>query len=260
LLIFEYLTYRFSDVTVCITESVCEIARARGGVRPENLFLVRNGPDLSSFAGAHADETLRRGKRFLLTYVGMMGPQDGVDVLLRCVRTLVDTFHRTDFHVHLVGGGTQLDSLQAYARELGIEGYVTFAGLQSYGEVVRAIASADVCLCPDPKTPMNDRANLVKVSEYMCLGRPVVCFDLREVRFSAADAALYAEPDNELDFAAKVHYLLETPDARASLGLVGVQRVQDLLSWAHSKQALCAAYDRAFSMLNRAQSSWREAA
>jgi glycosyltransferase involved in cell wall biosynthesis len=259
LLFLEYLTYRLSDVTIGITQSVCDIARSRGKVEPENLFLVRNGPDLSSFVGARADDTLKKGKRFLLSYIGMMGPQDGVDVLLRCVRILVDEFHRTDFHVHLVGGGTQLASLEQYARELGIEEYVTFAGMQPYDQVVQAVASADLCVCPDPKTPMNDRANLVKVSEYMCLGKPVVCFDLTEVRFSAADAALYAEAGDERDFAAKVHYLLENPQERARLGRIGATRVRELLSWDHSKKALSAAYDRACSMFDQTQPSCPEA-
>lgn len=259
LLFLEHLTYRLSDVTIGITQSVCDIARSRGRIRPENLFLVRNGPDPRSFAGARADDSLRKGKRFLVSYVGMMGPQDGVDVLMRCVRILVEEFHRTDFHVHLVGGGTQLTSLQQYARELGVDDYVTFTGMQAYDEVVKAVASADLCVCPDPKTPMNDRANLVKVSEYMCLGKPVVCFDLTEVRFSAADAALYAEPGNERDFAAKIHYLLENPDERTRLGGIGARRVRELLSWEHSKEALSAAYDRACGMVDRTQPSCREA-
>lgn len=242
LLAFEWLTYRCADVVICITKSVCEIARTRGRVPSERLFLVRNGPDLRSFEGAQADDTLRRGKRFLLSYVGMMGPQDGVDLLLRAIKVLKEDFRRDDFHVHLVGGGTELGRLTDYARELGVAEHVTFAGRQQYDGVVRAIASADVCLCPDPKTPMNDRANFVKVTEYMCLGRPIVAFDLSEVRYSAEDAALYATPNDERDFAAKVDFLLSNPDERVRRGRLGAQRVRDFLTWDHSKEALYAAY------------------
>jgi glycosyltransferase involved in cell wall biosynthesis len=177
----------------------------------------------------------------------MMGPQDGVDILLRAIKVLMDEFKRRDFHVHLVGGGTELPQLQKYAGQLGIAGHVTFAGKQHYEAVVTAIASADVCLCPDPKTPMNDRANFVKVSEYMCLGRPVVAFDLVEVRHSAADAALYATPNDEREFAAKVEYLLQHPESRERLGQIGVRRVSEMLSWDHSKEALYAAYDWVFA-------------
>jgi glycosyltransferase involved in cell wall biosynthesis len=137
--------------------------------------------------------------------------------------------------------------LQNYARELGISKHVTFAGRQPYQRVVDAIASADVCVCPDPKTPMNDRANLVKVSEYLCLGRPVVAFDLTEVRHSAAGAALYAVPNDEREFAAKIEYLLQRPEERERLGSIGARRVREFLSWDHSKDALYAAYDSLFS-------------
>jgi len=245
LLAFEALTYRCADVVICITQSVCDVARTRGRVGSDRLFLVRNGPDLRSFAHAKADATLRQDRPYLLSYVGMMGPQDGVDILLRAVRILVNDFGRQDFHVHLVGGGTELGRLKNYAEELGLVGYVTFAGQQPYDAVVRVIASADVCLCPDPKTPMNDRANLVKVTEYMCLGRPVVAFDLSEVRHSAGDAAVYATPNDERDFASKIDSLLSSADDRVRRGHIGAQRVLQFLSWDHSKQALLAAYQRA---------------
>lgn len=247
LLGFEYISYRCADAVICITKSVCEVAATRGRVSRDVLFLVRNGPDVASFANATADPTLRRGKRFLLSYVGMMGPQDGVDILLRATKVLVEDFKRLDFHLHLVGGGTQLAQLQHYSRELGIEDRVTFLGKQQYAAVVSAIASADICVCPDPKTAMNDRANLVKVSEYLCLGRPVVAFDLVEVRHSAADAALYARPNDERDFAAKIEYLFEHPEERERLGKIGARRVRDVLSWDHSKSALYAAYDSLFA-------------
>jgi glycosyltransferase involved in cell wall biosynthesis len=247
LLAFEYVSYRCADAVICITQSVCDIAATRGRVRREDLFLVRNGPDPASFAEAKADATLRNGRRFLLTYVGMMGPQDGVDILLRAIKVLVSDFNRRDFHLHVVGGGTELIPLQNYARELGVSEHVAFAGRQPYQGVVDAIASADVCVCPDPKTSMNDRANLVKVSEYLCLGRPVVAFDLTEVRHSAADAALYATPNDEREFAAKIEYLLQRPEERERLGSIGARRVREFLSWDHSKDALYAAYDSLFS-------------
>lgn len=248
LLAFERLTYRSSNVVVCITRSVCDVARARGGLEDDVLFLVRNGPDLRSFARAVPDDDLKHGRRFLLSYVGMMGPQDGVDVLLRCVRHLAIDLGRDDFHVHLVGGGTELEALRTYAAELGIADRVTFAGQKPYSHVVTAIATGDVCICPDPKTPMNDMANLVKVSEYMSLARPVVAFDLNEVHFSAGDAALYAAAGDQRDFAMKIAYLLDHPEERDRMGRLGLRRVHEFLAWDHSKRALLAAYDRALGV------------
>jgi glycosyltransferase involved in cell wall biosynthesis len=247
LLAFEYVSYRCADVVICITQSICEIAAVRGRVRREDIFLVRNGPDLASFAGATADTSLRHGRQFQLTYVGMMGPQDGVDILLRAMKAVVADLGRDDVHLHVVGGGTELPHLRKYADALGIADYVTFAGKQDYQRVVTAIASADVCVCPDPKTPMNDRANLVKLSEYMCLGKPVVAFDLMEVRHSAGDAATYATPNDERELAAKIDFLLRHPEERARLGEIAARRVRERLSWDHSKTALYAAYERVFA-------------
>ena len=247
LVAFEYISYRCADVVICITNSVCDVAATRGGVPRANIFLVRNGPDLASFSNAKADPALRNGRSFLLTYVGMMGPQDGVDVLLRATKVLLDDFERQDVHVHLVGGGTELPRLQKLASELGVADHVTFAGKQPYEGVVTAIASADICVCPDPKTPMNDRANLVKLSEYMCLGRPVVAFDLNEVRHSAGDAALYATANDPRDLAGKIEYLLQHPEERDRIGQIGARRVKDVLSWDHSKASLYAAYDWLFA-------------
>ena len=247
LLAFEYVSYRCADVVICITQSICEIAAVRGRVHRNDIFLVRNGPDLASFAGATADTSLRHGRQFQLTYVGMMGPQDGVDILLRAMKAVVADLGRDDVHLHVVGGGTELPHLRKYADELGIADYVTFAGKQDYQRVVTAIASADVCVCPEPKTPMHDRANLVKLSEYMCLGKPVVAFDLMEVRHSAGDAAVYATPNDERELAAKIDFLLRHPEERARLGEIAARRVRERLSWDHSKTALYAAYDRVFA-------------
>jgi glycosyltransferase involved in cell wall biosynthesis len=247
LLAFEYVSYRAADVVICNTRAFGEVALARGGVARDRLFLVRNGPEPEWFVNAAADASLRRGKSALLMYVGMMGPQDGVDILLRAIKLLIEEFGQCDFHTHLVGSGTQLPELQRYARELGVAGYVTFAGKQPYQQVVTAIASGDICVCPDPKTPMNDRANFVKVSEYMCLGRPIVAFDLCELRSCAEAAALYAVPNDERDFAAKIDFLLKHPAEREHMGRIGISRVRDLLSWDHSKEALYAAYDRALA-------------
>jgi glycosyltransferase involved in cell wall biosynthesis len=246
LLALEYVSYRAADVVICNTRSFGEVAATRGGVGRDRLFLVRNGPDPAWFVNATADASLRRGKSALLVYVGMMGPQDGVDILLRSIKVLIDEFGHRDFHVHLVGNGTQLPELQRDAGDLGVADYITFAGKQPYQGVVTAIASADICVCPDPKTPMNDRANFVKVSEYMCLGRPVVAFDLSELRVSAEGAALYAMPNDERDFAAQIDFLLRHPEERERLGRIGAARVREVLSWDHSKEALYAAYGRLF--------------
>lgn len=247
LLWFEKLTYRFSDIVIVVNESCRKIALGRGAQREEDIFVVRNGPSLQNIANAISNQSLRNGKQYLLTYVGMMGPQEGIDVLLRAISNLIWVHRRDDFHVLIIGGGTVLDQMKNYASKLGIETHVTFTGAVSYIQVMEGIASADLCLCPDPKTPLSDKCSLVKAIEYMSVGRPFVAFDLEEVRNSAGPAALYAAANDEADFSAQIHRLLNNAAERASMGRIAQERVMHALTWEHSTEALYAAYDAAFS-------------
>lgn len=245
---FERLTYACSNVVIVVNECCRKIAVGRGGKKPEDIFIVRNAPTVESFKSARPDHTLKFGAKYLLSYVGMMGPQEGIDILLRGLRHLEIGHQRKDFHVLIMGNGTVFEAMKQYATELGVDQRITFTGHVDYERVMEGIASADVCLCPDPKTPLNDKCSHVKVVEYMSLGRPLVAFDLEEVRNSAGDAALYAEPNDEKDFAAKINLLLDAPELRESMGRIGRERVGKFLTWEHSKETLYAAYEKAFSM------------
>jgi len=243
---FESLTYRLSNAVLVVNESCRRIACTRGGRSAESVFVVRNGPTAESVRAVPPDPGLKEGMPFLLVYVGMMGPQEGIDVLLRAVRELRESVGRDDFHVRIIGGGTVLDQMQRYAVELGLESVVTFVGRQDYEHVLRGIASADVCLCPDPKTPLSDKCSLVKSIEYMSLGKPFVAFDLDEVRLASGDAALYARPGEERHFAELIDKLLRDADLRETMGKRGRNRVLQGLTWDHAKQALYDAYASLF--------------
>jgi glycosyltransferase involved in cell wall biosynthesis len=246
LLWFERLTYFFSDIVLVVNEACRKIALTRGSKRSDEVFVVRNGPSLQSIRSAAPNPALKEGKKHLLSYVGMMGPQEGIDVLLRAIRHLAVSQGRRDFHTRIIGDGTVLDEMRRYAASLKINDVVTFTGYAEYPEVMEGVASADLCLCPDPKTPLSDKCSLVKAVEYMSVGRPFVAFDLEEVRYSAGDAALYASPNDEEDFAEKVGYLLDNPELRNTMGNAGRERVLRSLAWEHSKEALIAAYDEVF--------------
>ena len=242
----ERMTYFFADVVMVVNESCRKIALGRGGQKPEDVFVVRNGPSQQNIRDAAPNPALKQGKRHLLSYVGMMGPQEGIDGLLRAIRILATVHGRDDFHVRIMGSGTVLNDMKQNARELGLQGIVTFTGHVDYRQVMEGIASADVCLCPDPKTELSDKCSLVKAIEYMSLGRPFVAFDLEEVRLSAADAAVYALPNSEEDFAEKIDYLLDHEELRDTMGKVGKERVAEFLTWEHSKDALYGAYAKIF--------------
>jgi glycosyltransferase involved in cell wall biosynthesis len=247
LLFCEKLTYAWADVVMVVNEGCRKIALGRGGKSDQDVFIVRNAPTVESFENARPNRALRQGAKYLISYVGMMGPQEGIDILLRGVQHLAIGHKRNDFHALIMGSGTVFGAMKQYAKELGIERRITFTGHVNYDQVMEGIASADVCLCPDPKTPLNDKCSLVKVVEYMSVGRPLVAFDLEEVRNSAGDAALYAKPNDEKDFAAKINLLLDAPNLRESMSRVGRERVAKFLTWEHSKEALYAAYDKVFA-------------
>jgi glycosyltransferase involved in cell wall biosynthesis len=237
----ERLTYRTSDVVIATNESYRNVALDRGRKAPGDVFVVRSAPDLSRFAGGVADPALKRGRRHLLCYLGVMGPQDGVDYALRSLAALRE-IRPDDWHAAFVGAGDCFDDMRALARRLGLDDHVTFTGRIPDEELLRYLATADVALSPDPYNPLNDLSTMNKVMEYMACGLPIVSFELREARVSAGDAARYA-PCNDTDaFAAATSALLDDPARRRRMGVVGRERVAGALSWERSKEQLLAAY------------------
>ena len=243
MLLLERLTFQLADVVIATNESYRHVALTRGRKDPDDVFVVRNGPDLARFRPQTADDSLRRGRRHLLAYVGMMGPQDGVDQALRALAVLRKT--RSDWYAVFVGDGDMLADMQRLSIGLGITEMVKFTGLLEQGEVVRVLSSADVCIAPEPRSPSNDVSTMIKVGEYMAMGKPVVSYDLAETRVTAGEAALYARPDDVDDLAHCLDRLLDDGDLRSRLGEAGRARVERVLAWKHSESQLLAAYARA---------------
>ncbi|MEU0571011.1 glycosyltransferase family 4 protein [Nonomuraea sp. NPDC005983] len=241
----ERRTYRKADVVISTNESYREIALTRGGKRPEQVFVVRSAPQLDRFREVPADPGLKRGKPYLLCYLGVMGPQDGVDYALRALARLRDEQGRTDWHAAFIGDGDTYEAMIALSAELGLSDLVTFTGRLGDDGLLPYLSTADVCLAPDPLSPLNDVSTMNKIMEYMAMGRPVVSFDLREGRVSAGEAALYAPANDESAFAKLVSRLLDDPDERRRMGEIGRARVSGPLSWEHSSKALVAAYEAA---------------
>ena len=139
------------------------------------------------------DQSLRAKSSAIIGYVGVIGTQDGVDYLLRALHHLKHELGRPDFYAVLVGGGDAL-----------IDAHVCFTGPVYGDELMRLLSTADICVDPDPSNPYNDRSTMIKMTEYMALGKPIVAFDLPEHRVTAADAARYAAGNDERDFAANL--------------------------------------------------------
>lgn len=242
-LAWERWTFRLADVSIATNESYRRIAVERGGMPPEKVFVVRSGPKLDRLKIMPPKDALKKGRRFLVGYVGVMGRQEGIDYLLRAVKHLVHTRGRTDIHFGLVGGGTELEAMRRYASELDVADYVTFTGRVPDDEMLEMLNTADICVNPDVANEMNDKSTMNKIMEYMALGKPIVQFDLTEGRYSAQEASVYAEKNDEVDLALKIEALLEDAEKRERMGNFGRQRVKTHLAWDYEVPKLLAAYD-----------------
>ncbi|MEU7784067.1 glycosyltransferase family 4 protein [Amycolatopsis sp. NPDC049159] len=241
----ERATYRTADVVISTNESYKQVARIRGGKKPEDVFVVRSAPVVERFHEVPVEPELKKGKPFMLAYLGVMGPQDGVDYALRALAKLRDEVGRTDWHAVFVGSGDAFDDMVALSAKLGLANQVEFTGRIPDEDLVRYLSTADVCLSPDPLNPLNDVSTMNKVMEYMAMSKPIVSFELREARVSAGDAAVYAPANDESAFAKLVSQLLDDPEERVRMGKLGQARVAGALSWENSAKNLIAAYEHA---------------
>ncbi|MHB1295061.1 MAG: glycosyltransferase family 4 protein [Anaerolineae bacterium] len=239
----EEFSSRLSDHMIAVNESYKNVALERGRVPPGRITVVRNGPNLTRLNPVAPDSDLRSKADTILGYVGQLGRQDGLDYLLRALHHLVYTLGRKSVYLVLIGRGTMLPELQALAKELHIEDKVWFPGWISDEDLIRYLSTADICVDPDPSNDFNDRCTMVKMMEYMALGKPIVAFDLPEHRVSAQEAALYARPNDELDFARLLDALADDPERRARMGAYARRRVEGELAWHHQERHLFEAYE-----------------
>jgi len=239
----ERRTFKTADMVISTNESYRDIALSRGGVDPERVFVVRSGPDLTRVKQVPPNPALKKGRKYLVGYVGVMGKQEGIDLLLQAVQLIVHYLGRTDIHFGLVGGGTELAAMRQLAKDLDVADYVTFTGRVPDAELLEMLNTADICVNPDRANDMNDRSTMNKVMEYMALGKPLVQFDLTEGRVSAGAASWYARPNDVADLAQKMVSLLADADQRARMSVLGRERIEHVLSWQHEAPRLLAAYE-----------------
>jgi glycosyltransferase involved in cell wall biosynthesis len=242
----ERLTFFLADTSIATNESYREIAIARGGMNPDDVFVVRSGPKLDKLEIRPPREELKKGAKFLIGYVGVIGRQEGIDLLIEAARQLLEKRGQGFAHFAIVGAGPKLEEMKRLAVDAGVAGAFTFYGRAPDDLLLDVLNSADICVNPDRACAMNDKSTMNKIMEYMALGKPIVQFDLTEGRRSAAGASLYAARDDAQDFAAKIEQLADQPAKRKRMGALGRERVANALSWTHSVPHLLAAYDRAF--------------
>ena len=244
LLLAERMTYRLSSRVIATNDSYKRVAVTRGRKKPSDVTVVRTGPDPDRMRRGEAQPGLRRSFAHLLAYLGVMGPQDGVDLALRAMAHIVHDRGRTDIGLTLVGDGDAGPELRALAKELRLEPYVHFTGRVPDAEVAALLSTADIGLSPDPRNPLNDVSTMNKTMEYMAFELPVVAFDLVETRVSAGDAAAYATANDVAEYADVIVWLLDDEVRRKQMAALGRRRVEDVLAWRHQIPAYVGVYDR----------------
>jgi glycosyltransferase involved in cell wall biosynthesis len=255
----ERRTYGISDAVIACNESYRRIASTRGGVEPERIFVVRNGPREGWPFPVPADESLKRGRAHLVVYMGVMGYQDGVDVLLQSIRILVRDLGMTGVLFAIVGDGNAAASLHQLAADLGLNEFVEFTGwIGDEAGLSRYLRTADACVSPEPSSPLNDHSTFIKVMQYMASGTPIVAFDLPESRVSAGDAAVYAESGDVTGFAEAIRRVLTDDALRQSMVASATERISQL-RWERQIPPLLAALECALSPQRRPKPRGRAA-
>jgi glycosyltransferase involved in cell wall biosynthesis len=243
----ERLTFLAADVSIATNESYRRIALERGRMAPERVFVVRSGPSLERLRILPPVPQLKRGRKHLVGYVGVMGAQEGIPYLIAAARYIVRELGREDVQFVLVGGGPALEQMRQLTCQQQLDAHVEFLGRVPDQKLLEVLNTADVCVNCDEVNPMNDKSTMNKIMEYMALGKPIVQFELTEGRFSAREASLYAKPNDARDFADKIVTLLDDPERRQRMGQFGRHRVQRQLAWDYEAPKLLAAYEALFA-------------
>ncbi len=240
----ERATYKTARETIVTNESYAEVARQRGKVPAERVTVVRTGPDTTVLTPGTPDEETKRGRRYLVHFHGVMGPQDGVDIVIRMIDYLVHEKQRTDISFSVLGKGDEYTSLRAMVTDLGLDDYVYMPGRVSDEELFRYLSSADIGLSADPPNPLNDVSTMNKTMEYMAFGLPVIAFDLKETRFSAGESAVYVTPATPKAYGDELLRLLEHPEEMDAMGRAGRERAVNVLDWRFQSVPYLSVFDR----------------
>lgn len=239
----EAMSCKFADHIITTNQSHKEIEMRRGHVPEERITIVRNGPILDCFKLFQLASKLETNKDIVFGYVGAIAPQDGLDYFLRALQSLVTVLDRHDFSCVIIGNGSALNDLEIQSKQLGLLPYVSFTGFLPHTEALKFLSTVDICVDSDPSNIYNDHCTMIKMMEYMALSKPIVAFDLPEHRVTAGEAALYAQPNDELDFARKLKTLMDDPELRTRMGKLGRQRVENELAWQYQSVNLIRAYE-----------------
>jgi glycosyltransferase involved in cell wall biosynthesis len=245
LLRLERLTFATADYSIATNESYRQIAIQRGKMPPEKISVVRSGPKLDRLKLTPGNMKYKKGRDYMVGYVGVIGAQEGLDLLLDSIKQIV--YKRGDVQFAIVGGGTELEKIKQMTSSMGLQEYIDYYGRVDDDTMVDILNTADVCVNPDRPTEMNNLSTMNKIMEYMALKKPIVQYDLKEGRFSAEHASLYASNTSTTDFADKIIWLLDHPEDRIKRGEYGYHKVINELSWDYESRKLVSFFSKVFT-------------
>lgn len=248
MLLVERLTYFFAKHAIVTNESYKEIAITRGKKSPQDITIVRSGPDLTKLKIGDSKPEVKNGFKYLVGYIGVMGKQEGIDLLLQSIQYIIKEKKRSDIRFCLMGGGPALEELRELNKKLELDKFVVFPGRVSNEYLADVLNTADVCVNPDVPSEMNDKSTMNKIMEYMAFGKPIVQYTLKEGMFSAREASLYAKNTDTTDFAEKILWILENPEQAHAMGAFGRNRVEKELCWEFEKPKLINAYKKILNL------------
>ena len=251
MVLLERVTFALSDVSIATNQSYRTVAIERGRMSPDRVFVVRSAPNVSRVRSLPPDPAWKKGRQYLVGYVGVIARQEGLDLLLDSIKHIRTTRNRDDIQFVIVGGGRELEDLKKLAKALELDDVVTFTGRVDDDTLFTILSTADVCVNPDRPSSMNDKSTMHKIMEYMTLGKPIVQFDLTEGRFSAGEASLYVPNADTAEFGDKILELLEDPARREAMGAFGQKRISGELAWHHASTKLLAAYEKVFKLRDK---------
>ena len=242
MIIFERLTFALANFSIATNESYKDIAIKRGKMPESKIQVIRSGPKLDMLKLLPKDNQFLKGRKYLVGYVGVIGEQEGIDLLLESIRYIVS--FRQDIQFAIVGGGTDLKKLIQLSVEMGLDNFVDFYGRVSDDVMLAILNSSDICVNPDRPNEMNNLSTMNKIMEYMALKKPIVQYNLKEGRFSAQEASLYARCGDTKDFSDKITQLIDNPELRVEMAQNGYNRVLNELSWEYESKKLIKFYTR----------------
>ncbi len=241
----ELLSLKFADTVISTNESYKQIAAAalrRNGSR-KKIHVVRNGPDTNKIEIEKPERNYREGFSYLIGYVGVIAQQEGIDILLRIVSHIVRDRNIRDIKFIVIGSGPNLDEFAELSRTMGLEEYVEFTGFIPYKNLLGILGQCDIGINPEHTNAYTDKSTMMKIMDYMYVGKPIIQFESTEGYNTAKDASLYIRDNNEFEFAEQILALLQDKDRRDAMGRIGRQRIFERLNWDIQKKNLKKAYE-----------------